>query len=79
MSIQLSNFYTEIAAISLQEPSGTYIVLYSYAAQDENDLGVERGQCVTVSQIYSQARFVNKGGVKLKKGVAKVKNKNSLI
>ena len=24
------------------------MVLYSYAAQDENDLSVERGQCVTV-------------------------------
>jgi len=27
---------------------GRYIVLYSYHAQDENDLSVERGQCVTV-------------------------------
>ena len=27
---------------------GGYIVLYSYSAQDENDLSVERGQCVTV-------------------------------
>ena len=25
-----------------------FIVLYSYHAQDENDLSVERGQCVTV-------------------------------
>jgi hypothetical protein len=24
------------------------VVLYSYAAQDENDLSVDRGQCVTV-------------------------------
>jgi hypothetical protein len=27
---------------------GRFIVLYSYHAQDENDLSVERGQCVTV-------------------------------
>ena len=40
--------------ILLQEPSGTYIVLYSYAAQDENDLGVERGQCVTVSVMKAE-------------------------
>ena len=40
--------------ILLQEPSGTYIVLYSYAAQDENDLGVERGQCVTVSVMIAE-------------------------
>ena len=31
-----------------QEPSGRYVVLYSYRAQDENDLAVERGQVVTV-------------------------------
>ena len=31
-----------------QDPSGRYVVLYSYNAQDENDLSVERGQCVTV-------------------------------
>ncbi|TRY77238.1 hypothetical protein TCAL_05312 [Tigriopus californicus] len=31
-----------------KEPSGRYIVLYTYQAQDENDLNVERGQCVTV-------------------------------
>ena len=31
-----------------QDPSGRYVVLYSYSAQDENDLSVERGQCVTV-------------------------------
>jgi hypothetical protein len=24
------------------------VVLYSYSAQDENDLSVDRGQCVTV-------------------------------
>ena len=45
-----------------QEPSGTYIVLYSYAAQDENDLGVERGQCVTVSQIL-RLIFVKTRGI----------------
>ena len=33
---------------SFQDPSGRYVVLYSYSAQDENDLSVERGQCVTV-------------------------------
>ena len=27
---------------------GRFIVLYSYHAQDENDLSVERGQCVTL-------------------------------
>ena len=32
----------------LQESTGKYIVLYNYSAQDENDLSVERGQCVTV-------------------------------
>ncbi len=31
-----------------KESSGRYVVLYSYRAQDENDLGVDRGQCVTV-------------------------------
>ena len=31
-----------------QEATGRYIVLYNYTAQDENDLTVERGQCVTV-------------------------------
>jgi hypothetical protein len=31
-----------------QDPFGRFIVLYSYHAQDENDLTVERGQCVTV-------------------------------
>jgi len=31
-----------------KDPSGRYVVLYSYNAQDENDLSVERGQCVTV-------------------------------
>ncbi len=31
-----------------KESSGRYVVLYSYRAQDENDVGVERGQCVTV-------------------------------
>ena len=38
----------DIDSISLQDPSGRYVVLYSYSAQDENDLSVERGQCVTV-------------------------------
>ena len=32
----------------IQEATGRYIVLYNYTAQDENDLTVERGQCVTV-------------------------------
>jgi hypothetical protein len=31
-----------------KDPSGRYVVLYSYSGQDENDLSVERGQCVTV-------------------------------
>lgn len=31
-----------------KESTGKYIVLYNYSAQDENDLSVERGQCVTV-------------------------------
>ena len=31
-----------------QQPSGRFIVLYTYTALDENDLNVERGQCVTV-------------------------------
>ena len=31
-----------------KDPSGRFVVLYSYNAQDENDLSVERGQCVTV-------------------------------
>lgn len=31
-----------------KDPSGRYVVLYSYSGQDENDLNVERGQCVTV-------------------------------
>ncbi len=31
-----------------KESSGRYVVLYPYSAQDENDLQVERGQCVTV-------------------------------
>lgn len=31
-----------------KEQAGRYVVLYSYQAQDENDLSVERGQCVTV-------------------------------
>ena len=31
-----------------QEATGRYVVLYNYTAQDENDLTVERGQCVTV-------------------------------
>ena len=35
-------------SLSFQDPSGRYVVLYSYSAQDENDLSVERGQCVTV-------------------------------
>ena len=34
--------------VLLQESTGKYIVLYNYSAQDENDLSVERGQCVTV-------------------------------
>ena len=34
--------------VRLQEATGRYIVLYNYTAQDENDLTVERGQCVTV-------------------------------
>ena len=33
---------------SSQEATGRYVVLYNYTAQDENDLTVERGQCVTV-------------------------------
>ena len=37
-----------IFSLSFQDPYGRYIVLYSYSAQDENDLSVERGQCVTV-------------------------------
>ena len=48
-----------LCIVMLQEPSGTYIVLYSYAAQDENDLGVERGQCVTVSEIKVELAFNN--------------------
>eukprot|EP00095_Tigriopus_kingsejongensis_P000979 maker-scaffold39_size501901-snap-gene-1.16 protein:Tk00979 transcript:maker-scaffold39_size501901-snap-gene-1.16-mRNA-1 annotation:"PREDICTED: uncharacterized protein LOC100875476" len=31
-----------------KEPAGRFIVLYTYQAQDENDLSVDRGQCVTV-------------------------------
>ena len=50
MLIFQSNY--KLAAINetcqLQDPSGRYVVLYSYNAQDENDLSVERGQCVTV-------------------------------
>ena len=38
----------EICVNHFQDPSGRYVVLYSYTAQDENDLSVERGQCVTV-------------------------------
>jgi len=32
----------------LKDSHGRFIVLYSYDAQDENDLSVDRGQCVTV-------------------------------
>ena len=39
--------YDQIICLS-QESTGKYIVLYNYSAQDENDLSVERGQCVTV-------------------------------
>jgi len=31
-----------------KDSHGRFIVLYSYHAQDENDLSVDRGQCVTV-------------------------------
>jgi len=31
-----------------KDAHGRFIVLYTYQAQDENDLSVERGQCVTV-------------------------------
>ena len=34
--------------LMFKDAYGGYIVLYSYSAQDENDLSVERGQCVTV-------------------------------
>lgn len=31
-----------------KDPSGRYIVLYTFIARDENDLSVERGEFVTV-------------------------------
>lgn len=31
-----------------QDPSGRYIVLYTFIARDENDVSVERGEFVTV-------------------------------
>ena len=34
--------------ISLQDPSGRFIVLYTFIARDENDVSVERGEFVTV-------------------------------
>lgn len=30
-----------------KEPSGRYIVLYTFIARDENDVSVERGEFVT--------------------------------
>lgn len=46
----------EISALSLfadylpffKDPSGRYIVLYTFIARDENDVSVERGEFVTV-------------------------------
>ena len=38
---------------------GGYIVLYSYSAQDENDLSVERGQCVTVLNKVKYIKMVS--------------------
>lgn len=32
----------------MQDPSGRYIVLYTFIARDENDVSVERGEFVTV-------------------------------
>ena len=31
-----------------KDPSGRYIVLYTFIARDENDVSVERGEFVTV-------------------------------
>ena len=42
------DFYSIDKILIFQDPSGRFVVLYSYNAQDENDLSVERGQCVTV-------------------------------
>lgn len=34
--------------VIFQDPSGRYIVLYTFIARDENDVSVERGEFVTV-------------------------------
>lgn len=39
-----------------KDPSGRYIVLYTFIARDENDVSVERGEFVTgISVFYSLA------------------------
>ena len=48
MSNETSSSQPEVVHPFYKEVSGKYIVLYNYMAQDENDLTVERGQCVTV-------------------------------
>jgi len=40
--------YVIIWCMHLQDPSGRYIVLYTFIARDENDVSVERGEFVTV-------------------------------
>ena len=42
----LETFLNE--SLALQDPSGRYIVLYTFIARDENDVSVERGEFVTV-------------------------------
>ena len=37
-----------VILVVLQDPSGRYIVLYTFIARDENDVSVERGEFVTV-------------------------------
>ncbi|XP_040583964.1 SH3 domain-containing protein Dlish isoform X2 [Lepeophtheirus salmonis] len=63
---------SEITSFNKSHNGGSYVVLYSYIAQDENDLTVERGQVVTllnsedsdwywVSRYDSQEGFVPSG------------------
>ena len=48
LRLRILDFYRIVKFLIFQDPSGRFVVLYSYNAQDENDLSVERGQCVTV-------------------------------
>ena len=45
-----------------KDSHGRYLVLYSFHAQDENDLSVERGQCVTVLNKVSALASSSRSG-----------------